>query len=59
MEKITFLVCENFRKEFEITIKNIDEDVEIITFPSFCNLDKNEELFEIKDKFLENRNFLL
>lgn len=59
MEKITFLVCENFRKEFEITIKNIDEDVEIITFPSFCNLDKNEELFEIKDKFLENRNLVV
>ncbi|MBO8139308.1 MAG: diguanylate cyclase [Thermosipho sp. (in: Bacteria)] len=59
MGKTTLLVCENFRKEFKEAIKNINDDVEIVTFPSFCTLEKNGIKYEVKKKLLEHGNLIV
>ena len=59
MKNTALLVCENFKKEFKKVIKNINYDVEIVTFPSFCTLDKNRKNYEIKQTLLENRNLVV
>ncbi|MBB6062550.1 diguanylate cyclase (GGDEF)-like protein [Thermosipho japonicus] len=59
MERITFLICENFRKEFETVSKKLNEKIDIITFPSFCTLKKENRNYKIKEKLLESKNLVI